>query len=376
MRLIYVDIDTLRPDHLGCYGYHRPTSPVIDSLAARGVRLTGVHASDTPCLPSRTALSTGQFGIRTGAVNHGGPATDPLPEGPRRGFRTRSATHSWVAPLRDLGMWTASISTFSERHSAYHFDAGFNECVNLGTKGLETADRVVAVARDWLVRNGAEDDWFLHVHLWDPHTPYRTPASFGDPFAGQPLPSWLHEDVRAAHWELPGPHSAQELAGFGPRDVWDRWPRQPLQAASMDDVRRIVDGYDTGVRFADNQVGLLRDARAPRPGRHHGGARLLRPRGEPRRAGHLLRPPDRRPAHHPAPRRAGLARGAGPGGRGARARERRHRAALPGRPVGDRRGAGRRRGTGALGRRLVRLRPARRCIVGRCGVGRCIAGRP
>jgi len=79
VRLIYVDIDTLRPDHLGCYGYHRPTSPVIDSLAARGVRFTGVHASDTPCLPSRTALSTGQFGIRSGAVNHGGPATDPVP---------------------------------------------------------------------------------------------------------------------------------------------------------------------------------------------------------------------------------------------------------------------------------------------------------
>jgi choline-sulfatase len=257
VRLIYVDIDTLRPDHLGCYGYHRPTSPVIDSLAARGVRFTGVHASDTPCLPSRTALSSGQFGIRSGAVNHGGPATDPAPEGARRGFRTQAATHSWMAPLRDLGMWTTSISTFAERHSAYHFDAGFNECINLGTRGLETADQVVAVAQEWLARNGGGADWFLHVHLWDPHTPYRTPASFGDPFDGLPLPEWLTEGVRAAHWLLPGPHSAQELAGFGPRDVWDRWPRQPLQAASMEDVRRIYDGYDTGVRYADDQVGRL-----------------------------------------------------------------------------------------------------------------------
>ena len=257
MRLIYVDIDTLRPDHLGCYGYWRPTSPVIDSLAARGVRFTGVHASDTPCLPSRTALSTGQFGIRSGAVNHGGPATDPVPEGARRGFRTQAATHGWVSPLRDLGMWTSSISTFAERHSAYHFDAGFNECLNLGTRGLETADQVVDAACDWLVRRGCDDDWFLHVHLWDPHTPYRTPASFGDPFEGQALPAWLTEDVRAAHWLLPGPHSAQELAGFGPRDVWDRWPRQPLQAASMEDVRRVYDGYDTGVRYADDQVGRL-----------------------------------------------------------------------------------------------------------------------
>jgi arylsulfatase A-like enzyme len=257
MRLIYFDVDTLRPDHLGCYGYRRPTSPVIDGLAATGVSFTNCHASDTPCLPSRSALSTGQFGIRNGAVNHGGPATDLFPEGERRGFRTRAAAHSWMAPLRDLGLWTTSISTFAERHSAYHFDAGFNECINLGTRGLETAEQVAAVARDWLARNGSRDDWFLHVHLWDPHTPYRTPASFGDPFDDDPLPGWLTEDVRAAHWLLPGPHSAQELAGFGPRDVWDRYPRQPLQAASIDDVRRVYNGYDTGVRYADDQIGRV-----------------------------------------------------------------------------------------------------------------------
>jgi arylsulfatase A-like enzyme len=263
MRLIYVDVDTLRPDHLGCYGYRRPTSPVIDGLAARGIRFENVHASDTPCLPSRSALSTGQFGIRNGAVNHGGPATDLLPEGAARGFRTQAAAHSWMAPLRALGMWTASISTFAERHSAYHFDAGFNECLNLGTRGLETADQVVDVALEWLRRHGPREDWFLHVHLWDPHTPYRTPGSFGDPFAGagaDALPAWLTEEVRAAHWLLPGPHSAQELSGFGPRDVWDPYPRQPLQAASVDDVRRVYDGYDTGVRYADDQLGRLLEA--------------------------------------------------------------------------------------------------------------------
>jgi choline-sulfatase len=258
MRLIYIDVDTLRPDHLGCYGYGRPTSPVIDALAARGLRFDNVHASDTPCLPSRSALSTGQFGIRNGSVNHGGPATDLFSEGERRGFRTQAAAHSWMAPLRDLGMWTASISTFAERHSAYHFDAGFNECLNLGTRGLETADQVVAMAVEWLRRHGPADDWFLHVHLWDPHTPYRTPASFGNPFHGSdPVPSWLTEEVRAAHWLLPGPHSAQELVGFGPRNVWDGYPRQPLQVASMNDVGRVYDGYDTGVRYADDQIGRM-----------------------------------------------------------------------------------------------------------------------
>jgi choline-sulfatase len=46
MRIVYFDIDTLRPDHLGCYGYHRSTSPNIDALAVGGVRFERVYASD------------------------------------------------------------------------------------------------------------------------------------------------------------------------------------------------------------------------------------------------------------------------------------------------------------------------------------------
>ncbi len=259
MNLIYFDIDTLRADHLGCYGYHRSTSPNMDALAAEGVRFDSVYASDTPCLPSRTALSTGQFGIRNGVVNHGGTAADLPLEGPTRQFQTAAARHSWMSALRDVGVWTASISTFAERHSAYHFDAGFNECFNLGTRGMETADQVAAAARHWLSVNAHRPSWFLHVHMWDPHTPYRTPSSFGELFTDDPLPAWLSEGVRQAHWDRPGPHSAQEIAGFGPRTVWNSWPRQPQQAADMDDVRRVFDGYDTGVRYADHHLGLVLD---------------------------------------------------------------------------------------------------------------------
>ena len=72
MRILYVDIDTLRPDHLGCYGYPRATSTNIDKVAEDSVRFTDVYCSDAPCLPSRAALMTGRFGIHTGCVGHGG----------------------------------------------------------------------------------------------------------------------------------------------------------------------------------------------------------------------------------------------------------------------------------------------------------------
>ena len=84
MRILYIDIDSLRPDHLGCYGYLRNTSPNIDRVAAQGVRFENCYVSDAPCLPSRTAMWSGRFGFQTGVINHGGAASQPFVEGPER----------------------------------------------------------------------------------------------------------------------------------------------------------------------------------------------------------------------------------------------------------------------------------------------------
>ncbi len=73
MRIFFVDIDTLGdPDHLGCYGYHRDTSPNIDRIAENAVRFENNYVTDAPCLPSRTALWSGKHGFRTGVVGHMG----------------------------------------------------------------------------------------------------------------------------------------------------------------------------------------------------------------------------------------------------------------------------------------------------------------
>ena len=258
MRLLYLDIDTLRPDHLGCYGYPRRTSPNIDALAARSIRFDGVHASDTPCLPSRTALLTGRFGIHNGVVNHGGSDAEPAIDGPGRGFWARLQTQSFPSKLKAAGLHTVSVSSFAQRHSAYHWYAGIDEAFNVGKFGLETADEVFAIASEWLARKGRSDDWYLHVHLWDPHTPYRAAASYGDPFTTDPTPAWLTEEVRAQHWNGCGPHSARECSGYAPNDAMrTTFPRQPQQIDSMAAVRAMFDGYDLGVRVADEYVGRI-----------------------------------------------------------------------------------------------------------------------
>lgn len=145
MRILLLDLDSTRPDHLGCYGYQRNTSPNIDKIADEGVRFSNYYTSDAPCFPSRTALMTGRFGIHNGVVGHGGTAADVRHEGEDRQFRSRLTSECFPALFRSAGMKTALISPFGERHSAWTFYAGFNEIHNTGKGGMESAEEVTPV---------------------------------------------------------------------------------------------------------------------------------------------------------------------------------------------------------------------------------------
>ena len=257
MRIIYFDIDTLRADHLGCYGYGRPTSPAIDAVAADGVRFTNVYASDLPCLPSRTALSSGRLGIHNGVAGHGGTAAAPFPEGRDRGFRSRDAAETWASQMQEVGMWTASVSTFPERHSAYHFLAGFNESYNLGTRGLETADQIAGVALEWLGRNATRPGLVPACpHVGSPYA-LSDARVLRRPVCRHALSSLAQRGSAGASLESSGTAFREEITGFGPHARWEGFPRQPLVADDMAQVRRMFDGYDTGVRYVDHHIDVI-----------------------------------------------------------------------------------------------------------------------
>jgi arylsulfatase A-like enzyme len=262
MRILYIDIDSLRPDHLGCYGYHRNTSPNIDAVAKSSVRFDNLYISDGPCLPSRTALWSGRCGFHTGVVNHGGAASIPFPEGIQRGHRDVFGKTSWMVALRQAGFHTATISSFADRHSAWHWLAGYNEIHSPLRRGLERADDVSPIASDWIKRNARRDKWFLHLNFWDPHTPYRTPLEYGNPFQDEEIPIWLTEDVRQKLWEGYGPHSAQEPHEWGDETFIYDYPRLPIQLDSMENVKQWIDGYDVSIRYADDHIGYILNALA------------------------------------------------------------------------------------------------------------------
>jgi arylsulfatase A-like enzyme len=146
LRIIYVDVDTLRADHATPYGYHRPTTPNLQALADKSVTFDRYYCSDSPCLPSRTALTSGQFGITNGVIGHFGQAAQfrldaghgPEPDRPLLGQRL-----GWG------GYYTAAVSVFAERHRAYFFHGNFRESIRATDRfGDEEAQDVNRVAID------------------------------------------------------------------------------------------------------------------------------------------------------------------------------------------------------------------------------------
>jgi choline-sulfatase len=257
MRILYIDIDSLRPDRLGCYGYHRPTSPNIDAIAAEGFRFDRCHTPDAPCLPSRTAMYSGRFGIQTGVVGHGGTAAQPRIQGRLRGFRDHFDEQGLARQLQKLGLHTAMISPFGQRHAAHWFYAGFNEIHNTGQGGMESAEVVQPVVDRWLDANAKSDNWYLHINFWDPHTPYRTPADYPNHFAELPLPAHLDsQELLDRHMKMTGPHTALDFMMYDDR-VDPKYPKHPGKISNLGEMRQVVDGYDSGVRYVDDQIGRI-----------------------------------------------------------------------------------------------------------------------
>lgn len=259
MKILYLDLDTLRPDHLGCYGYHRNTSPNIDWIAENAVRFENYYCSDAPCLPSRTALMTGRFGIHNGVVNHGGVCADLRIDGKNRGFQAMLESECLPGVLKRAGLRTISISPFPARHSAWQFMAGFKETYDTGKGGMESAEDVNPTVLKWIKNNAEEDNWFLHINYWDAHTPYRAPEEFGNPFADDPLPEWITDEVLEKHKKMTGPYTASNLNEFT-NDSRPQFPRQPHEAVTRESLRKTIDGYDCGIRYMDEKIGEILNA--------------------------------------------------------------------------------------------------------------------
>ncbi|MCC7355776.1 MAG: sulfatase [Anaerolineae bacterium] len=230
-RVIYFDIDSVRPDHLGCYGYHRPTSPALDRVAREGVRFEIAYTSDSPCMPSRCATLTGRMGIHTGVVTHG-----------ERGESIRPGAPTIPELLAKSGIRTCSIASFG-RHPAPWFYAPWHEVLDPApTRHFQRnySHEVNALAEDWLRRH-AQEDFFLHLQYWDPHVPYDLPEPVHRAFYHYPPIDYPPEDLIRQHLnEYATPLSARYY-----------------RLNSVEDVHRHIQKYDAQIRYTDDYVGRV-----------------------------------------------------------------------------------------------------------------------
>lgn len=99
----------------------------------------------------------------------------------------------------------------------------------------------------------------LHVHYWDPHTPYRTPADYESHFQGTPLPDdWITDDIFREHLLHIGPHCANEINMWND-DTFPQWPKHPGRLEDREAAKHLIDLYDDGVRYTDDNIGMVLD---------------------------------------------------------------------------------------------------------------------
>jgi len=217
-------VDTLRPDHLGAYGYGRSTSPHLDALAEESLLFTSAHAGAPWTKASVATIFTALPPTLHGAEDF----QDRLPD----------SITTLAEALRSAGYRTGAAGAngwiFNRK---FNMLQGFEEAYDVldhKREGGARADSIVAEAIDWIERN-KDGPFFLYLHLIDPHEPYVPSEALRASFSRRPYTGSL-----TGRLEGPGAH-------------------QSRQAADVDqaDLDFLVDLYDAEVRFADDRLGEL-----------------------------------------------------------------------------------------------------------------------
>lgn len=220
--IILISIDTLRADHLGAYGYARPTSPRLDRLAADGVRFAHFIASSSWTMPAHASMLSG-----LDPAHHGGVVFDY--------FRPLSPRLEMLAErLWDRGYATAGFTGGGFVCGPLGYDQGYERYRdNPVSKGEgDTLQWAIDHAKPWIAARDGQP-FFLFLHTYQVHMPYTPPP---------PYDTLFDPDYR-------GPYATRfELAEAQPfvEDV------EPLPPRALQHVQALYDGE---IRAMDEAFG-------------------------------------------------------------------------------------------------------------------------
>ena len=164
LNLLLISIDTLRPDHMGVYGYEKATTPYIDKWANEATIYQNAYTVAPVTLPSFIALMTGQSPLKTRIVNN-------------RAYSLSDNALTLAELLKEKGyLTTAYVSSEIFLPEMTNLDQGFNEFNLIPYKSnknvsLKEYREFLSRSTTWMDVN-KDKKFFLWLHLMDPHSPY------------------------------------------------------------------------------------------------------------------------------------------------------------------------------------------------------------
>jgi choline-sulfatase len=170
-----ITIDTLRADHVHCYGYDKIATPALDSLARDGVRFSGAFTPSPLTNTSHTSILTGLLPSSHGVTDFGIPLASSYPTAAelfqRRGYHTAAFIGAIILDSKSLAPGLDRGFDFYD-----NFPAHADPKTRWGRVERRGGD-VVHRAEQWLSAH-PQGSHFVWVHLYDPHDPYEPPAPF------------------------------------------------------------------------------------------------------------------------------------------------------------------------------------------------------
>jgi arylsulfatase A-like enzyme len=247
--IIICVLDAARPDHFGCYGYPRPTTPNIDRLAKESLVFEQHYAQVPETAISTLALFESRYIVpekKARAVSDYIAAFPSLVEALQQlGFNTM-----FLSVNPKLLVETALLKGFNNITGTAYSKSAMEQKKELlsqtkSAQGLEQVsfyrpENLLGDINNWLALK-PEQPIFAYIHFVQPHIPYDAPKNLKDIFAGKKPP---------LYWSAP---SALRPAG----QEQSKWTAGFALAGSAEET---VNLYDANLRWADESVGKLEQA--------------------------------------------------------------------------------------------------------------------
>lgn len=255
--IVLFTIDTLRADHLHCYGYRRETSPALDALAEEGILFERAYSVMGTTLPAHVSIMTGLYPHQHGLVANHGVAG---------GFQSGEGRRTVAELLSEAGYHTAAFVSGPTVSAATGLNSGFEifeDHVDPNPKTLEDTSRrsgdTTNLVLKW-IGEGLREPFFLWVHYWDPHEPNIPLEPFASAFESDEELELLIDERRIRPEVLEQSFPPEELARLFAPELAPKLRRKEavvMPPIDREAIRRLLNLYDGDVLAIDTALGRV-----------------------------------------------------------------------------------------------------------------------